>query len=115
LVWMLHVMFLIGLLWILSLVNLVFRDLQNIIGVVVMYLMIASPIGYTPEMVPQKMKLLLTLNPLAHFIVAYQDLVVFGRLPRVSTILVLTTMSIFTFLIGGFFFARAKRTLIDYV
>jgi hypothetical protein len=24
-------------------------------------------------------------------------------------------MSVFTFLIGGFFFARAKRTLIDYV
>ncbi len=82
LVWMLHVMFLIGLLWILSLVNLVFRDLQNIIGVVIMYLMIASPIGYTPEMVPQSMKMLLTLNPLAHFIVAYQDLIVFGRLPR---------------------------------
>ena len=66
-------------------------------------------------MVPQSMKILLTLNPLAHFIVAYQDLVVFGRLPRMSTIVVLTTMSAFTFLIGGFFFARAKRTLIDYV
>jgi homopolymeric O-antigen transport system permease protein len=114
-VWVLHVMFLIGLLWILSLVHLVFRDLQNIIGVLIMYLMIASPIGYTPEMVPQSMKMLLTLNPLAYFIVAYQDLVVFGRLPRLSTTLVLTTMSVVTFLIGGWFFARAKRTLIDYV
>jgi len=115
LVWALHIMFLIGLLWILSLVNLVFRDLQNIIGVVIMYLMIASPIAYTPEMVPQGMKMLLTLNPLAHFIIAYQDLIVFGRLPRLSTMLVLTTMSVLTFVIGGLFFARAKRTLIDYV
>lgn len=115
LVWTLHVLFLIGLLWILSLVNLVFRDLPNIIGVVIMYLMIASPIAYTPEMVPESMKMLLTLNPLAHFIVAYQDLIVFGRLPSLSTMLVVTSISILTFLVGGFFFARAKRTLIDYV
>src|SRR5262249_9566844 len=100
LVWALHIMFLIGLLWILLLVTLVFRDLQNIIGLVIMYLMIASPIGYTPEMVPESMNVLLTLNPLAHFIIAYQDLIVFGRLPRLSTMLVLTTMSVFTFLIG---------------
>lgn len=113
--WALHVMFLIGIIWILSLVNLVFRDLQNIIGVVVMYLMIASPIAYTPEMVPKGMELLLVLNPLAHFIVAYQDLIVFGRLPSLSLTLTITVMSLATFVIGGLFFARAKRTLVDYV
>lgn len=115
LVWMLQITFMVGLLWILSLVNLVFRDLQNMIGILLMYLMIASPIGYTPEMVPQGMKLLLTLNPLAHFIVAYQDLVVFGRLPSVARIAGLTIMSALTFVLGGYFFAQSKRTLLDYV
>ena len=66
-------------------------------------------------MVPESMKVLLTLNPLAHFIIAYQDLLVFGRLPSLSTMLIVTAMSILTFLMGGVFFARAKRTLIDYV
>ncbi len=114
-IWLLHIVFLVGLVWVLSLVNLVFRDLQNIMGIVTMYLMIASPIGYTPEMVPPSMKLLLTLNPLAHFIVAYQDIVVFGRLPGADQMVTLTVMSLTTFLVGGAFFARAKRTLIDYV
>jgi lipopolysaccharide transport system permease protein len=77
--------------------------------------MIASPIGYTQEMVPEGMKLILLLNPLAYFIVAYQDLIVFGRLPNLSLIITITTMSLLMFLVGGFFFARAKRTLIDYV
>jgi homopolymeric O-antigen transport system permease protein len=113
--WMFHIMFLIGVVWVLSLVNLVFRDLQNIVGIVVMYLMIASPIAYTPEMVPKSMTLLLTLNPLAHYIVAYQDLVVFGRLPTLAQMFTITTMSVSTFLVGGFFFVRAKRTFIDYV
>lgn len=114
-VWLLHIIFLIGVVWILSLVNLIFRDLQYIIGIITMYLMIASPIGYTPEMVPPSMTLLLTLNPLAHFIVAYQDLVVFGRVPELNQIVTIITMSFSTFLVGGLFFARAKRILIDYV
>lgn len=35
-------MFLVGLLWLLSLINIVFRDLQNFIGIILMFLMIAS-------------------------------------------------------------------------
>jgi lipopolysaccharide transport system permease protein len=114
-VWLLQLMFLTGILWILSLVNLVFRDLGNLIGILLMYLMIASPIGYTPQMVPAGMQMLLTLNPLAYFIVAYQNLIVFGRLPSPSLTITIIAMSLLTFAIGGFFFAHAKRTLIDYV
>lgn len=113
--WFLHVIFLVGVVWIISLVNLIFRDLQNLIGIITMYLMIASPIAYTPEMVPKSMRLLLTLNPLAHFIVAYQDIFVFGRMPSLDQMVTVTAMSLVTFLMGGLFFARAKRTLIDYV
>jgi lipopolysaccharide transport system permease protein len=114
-VWGLHILFLIGISWILSLINLVFRDLQNVIGLLITWLLIASPIAYTPEMVPPQLKLILLLNPLAYFIVAYQDTIVFGHIPDVGLWLALVGISITTFLIGGFFFAKAKATLIDHV
>lgn len=114
-VWALHLMALMGLIWILSLVNLVFRDLQNVIGLALMGLMIASPIAYTPEMVPPGLKLLVVLNPFAYFVTAYQRLVVLGQVPAAWEILVLVTISIGTFLVGGYFFIRAKSALIDYV
>lgn len=114
-IWLLHVMFLIGLLWLLSLINIVFRDLQNFIGIILMVLMIVSPIAYTPEMVPGAMKPLITFNPIAYYIIAYQDIVVFGRIPSLSSWIVLITMSVALFVGGGYFFARAKRGLIDYV
>lgn len=114
-IWLLHMMFLVGVLWFLSLINLIFRDLQNIINIVMMYLMIASPIAYTPEMVPNALKPLVVLNPLAHFILAYQDIVVFGRLPDLANMAAITILSLSAFVFGGMFFARAKGTLIDHV
>lgn len=114
-IWLLHVLFLIGVLWILSLINIVFRDLQNFIGVVLMLLMIASPIAYTPDMVPAAMKAIITLNPIAYYIIAYQDVVVFGKVPELKLWLSLISMSLLAFVGGGYFFVRAKRSLIDYV
>lgn len=114
-IWLLHIMFLVGLLWLLSLINIVFRDLQNFIGVILMFLMIASPIAYTPDMVPDALKPMITFNPIAYYIVAYQDIIVFGKVPSISTWLSITAMALVAFIGGGYFFARAKRGLIDYV
>lgn len=114
-IWGLHVLALIGLTWVLSLINLVFRDLQHLVGVALMSLMIASPIAYTSEMVPSSLKIVLLLNPFAYFVMAYQEVLVFGRLPIWWHWLVLGLMSGGLFVVGGAFFSRAKRVLIDYV
>jgi lipopolysaccharide transport system permease protein len=114
-IWTLHLLALTGLLWILSLVNLVFRDLPNLVNLLIMMLMILSPIAYTPEMVPQALKPILVLNPMAYFIVAYQSTVILGRLPSLTNILVVTVLSIGLFTVGGYFFARSKPVFIDYV
>jgi len=112
--WALQAAFLIGVLWFLSLITLILRDLQNLIGLIIMFLMIASPIAYTPEMVPAALKPLLIANPLAYFIVAYQDALVFGRLPSFANMAAILVMSVSMFVLGGLFFSRAKSTLIDY-
>lgn len=114
-IWGLHILALIGLTWVLSLVNLVFRDIQNLIGVALMGLMIASPIAYTPEMVPSHLRVILILNPFAYFVTAYQDVVIRGRLPEGWCWLMLVVMSVSVFVAGGFFFSRGKRVLLDYV
>lgn len=114
-IWVFHAMALIGITWILSLINLVFRDLQNVIGLLLMILMIASPIAYTPEMVPEQLKLILILNPFAYLVGAYQHVIVLGTLPPVGNIVFLVVFSLSVFLFGGWFFARAKPVMLDYV
>jgi len=115
LVWGLHVMGLIGLIWVLSLVNLVFRDLPNLVSLLLMVVMIISPIAYAPDMVPRELRFLILFNPFAYFVLAYQQVVIFGRLPDAGTSLVLVGLSLVLFALGGYFFGRAKRVFVDYV
>jgi lipopolysaccharide transport system permease protein len=114
-IWGLHLLLLIGITWILSLINVVFRDIRNLIGLVLMALMIISPIAYTPEMVPAQLKILLFLNPMAYYVSAYQSIMVLRQAPVWWDGLFIIFSSLTVFFLGSYFFGRAKRALIDYV
>jgi len=66
-------------------------------------------------MVPNSLRILLVFNPFAYYVIAYQDLLVLGQLPSRSTIAVIVVGSLGIFALGGWFFARSKAVLIDYV
>lgn len=114
-IWVANAAWLIGLNWILSLLNVIFRDLQNLVGAVLMVMLVASPIAYTPDMVPRALKPLLALNPFAYFVVAYQQVIMLGIWPSAAHLGVLLVMTVATFAGGSWFFARAKRVIVDYV
>lgn len=114
-VWMLNVIWLIGVNWLLSLLNVIFRDLQNLVTAVLMVMLVASPIAYTPDMVPTNLEPLLAVNPFAYFVVAYQQVIMLGIWPSFPHTAMLILMPIVTFLAGSWFFFRAKRVIIDYV
>lgn len=106
---------LIGVVWVLSLLNIVFRDLQNLVAAFLMILLIASPFAYTPSMVPDKLQWILVLNPFAYFVVAYQKLWVLGELPSLFESTALVVLGVGGFIFGGWIFPRIKRAFIDYV
>lgn len=114
-VWVLMVVALLGVVWTISLLNVVVRDLQHAIAVVLMMLLIASPIVYTPAMVPDSLRFWLYANPLAQFVLAYQEIWVLGEWPSVPRLTYLVAVSAGLFLVGGWAFAKGKRVLIDYV
>lgn len=108
---LLQTMFTVGLLWILSLIAFVIRDIQNVVGQIVMFLMVLSPIAYTMDMVPEAFRTLLWLNPAAWFIVSYQSVVVDGQVPAAPVLTALTLASVGMFVGGFFFFSRVKTLL----
>lgn len=113
-IWAFQVLALLGVTWVLSLVNIVLRDLTHLIGVLLILLLIASPIAYTTDAVPTSLKFILALNPLAYFILAYHAAVV-GEIPSALVTLGVVVFSIGSFAFGGWFFSRMKTTLIDHV
>lgn len=115
LIWLLLVLFLVGMNWFISLINIVLRDLQYLINPLLMVLMISSPIAYTPEMIPSPLRIIILLNPFAYYFSALQKVLVLGQVPDLSNWIIMLVLSLGAFGLGGWFFFRAKRVLIDYV
>lgn len=114
-VWAFQIIFLIGLGWILAAANVIFRDLQQVIGLVVLILMMISPIAYTIDMIPPSLQTILSLNPLYYFIISYQELAFFGRMPPTEVYLPMIVISVLTFVVGAWFFGRLKPAFSDHV
>ena len=106
---------LVGVNWVFSMLNVAFRDLQNLITVILMILLVASPFAYSPSQVAPAVRLIVYLNPFAYFVLAFQDLIMRGQLPDAWHTAVLLLMPTGTFLLGSWFFAKAKGVLLDYV
>jgi lipopolysaccharide transport system permease protein len=114
LIWLLLLLFVAGIVWVLSLANLLVKDIQHALGFVNMILLVASPIGYTLDLAPPELRIWLQLNPLAHYIDAIHQCVVYGRLPDARAWTILIGLSLTSFFAGYWVFQRAKRVLLDY-
>jgi lipopolysaccharide transport system permease protein len=114
LLWTLLVVFATGLGWILALVTLVLRDIQQSLGLVLMALLVLSPVAYTPEMVPRSLKLLIYLNPLSYFVLGFQTVICHGQWPEPIILLATLGLALGAFSLGFWFFRRAKFIFFDY-
>lgn len=113
--WISLLLFAIGISWILSLVSLIARDIQQILPLALMALMILSPFAYTPAMVPAGLKVILYANPLSYFVLCFQDMLTFGKLPDPLFFGLSLAIGGGTFLLGFAFFRKAKNVFFDYV
>lgn len=114
-IWVFQILFTLGLIWILSSVNVYARDLQSIIGVLILFLMMISPIAYTVDMIPEYLRPFLSLNPIYYLTVSNQNILMLGKLPPTSTFITLACFSLATFVLGYWFFKKMKRVFIDNV
>jgi lipopolysaccharide transport system permease protein len=114
LLWLFLLAFVIGLGWILSLVTIVVRDIQQVLGLLLMALFILSPVAYTPEMVPPALKAFLYLNPMSYFVMSFQAAICYGVWPEPGVILATAALGIGTFAVGFWFFLKAKFVFFDY-
>ena len=108
----LQLMFTIGLVWVLSILNLIIKDIQQSLSFITMLLMIMSPIAYTPAMVPSSLKLILYLNPFSYYVWSYQDLFVRGILSQ--NIVIATCISIISFTCGYGFYTKSKKVFYEF-
>ncbi|MCK4667737.1 ABC transporter permease [Candidatus Dependentiae bacterium] len=92
------ILFTLGFGFILSLLNGVFRDIGNILSVLITFLMFLTPVLYST---PTKglMAVITKYNPLFYLITVPRDIILFGESTNVLGFLISTIISIFVFVI----------------
>ena len=113
--WIILTIALYGIGLIFSLINLVVKDLQHSISLLIMVLTVLSPFAYTEDMVPGSLRFILAINPLTYFIKSFQDIIVWGHYPSLSNFLLSLTIAFFLILVGSIFFRKSKYAFFDYM
>lgn len=72
-----------GACFIISSANLFFRDLERLTTIVMTLMFYFTPIIYPESMVPDRLKHFLALNPLAHLMINWRNMFVYGRVDPV--------------------------------
>ena len=114
LVLLLQFMFLVGLVWILSALNVAMPDTSHFVGLATLMLIFLSPIGYTPEMVPETFRFVVTFNPVYYLIEMFRAVLVYNEWPSKVNLITYIAICLGSFITGCTFFRRFKSVLIDY-
>ncbi len=100
---------------IISALNVHFRDLQHIVGNLVTFLFFVTPIIYPLEQVPERLKKIVLLNPVAPLSIAYQDVFYYNKWINFQHIGMVFLCSIVLMIIGISVFEFYRDTFAEEV
>lgn len=100
---------LLGITFILSAIDLYFRDIENIMMFFINMLFYATPILYTPDIFPEKIGFVIYLNPMAHLINAYRDIFYYKAAPNLLSLAIVGIFSIITLIVGYLIFDKLQK------
>ena len=100
---------LLGIGFIVSSVTVYFRDLEHIIGVILMAAFYGTPIVYKLEQLPHTLQIIVQLNPMTHLINAYRDIFYYHQMPNMQILFILLGASVVLTVIGYFIFKKLQK------
>jgi homopolymeric O-antigen transport system permease protein len=103
----------LGLVLIVSAVNIYFRDLQHIIGHLLTAFQFLTPVFYPLSLVPESLRPWALMNPLAILVTAFQDVLYFNRVPNGLPLLGLLACACVLLSIGAAMFNRYKQAFAE--
>ena len=107
-------LFLLGLVWILSTMAVLLPDLLQIVSLITLMLIFLTPIGFTPDMVPSELMLIVDFNPLYYLIELFRYCLVYQEFPPLSLVVINVVMCLTSVFCGAWFFTSIKEVLVDY-
>lgn len=97
---------------VLSTLAVYFRDIIHLYGVFLMILMYLTPIFYPENIIPEKYKALIALNPMIYFVSYFRKILYTGEIPSLSLNLICLSISMTSLIVGSFIFKKFQNMFV---
>ncbi|SKA76643.1 ABC-2 type transport system permease protein [Caloramator quimbayensis] len=91
-----------------SCINVYFRDLEHILGIVLQAWYFLTPVLYRVDVLPKNLQFALKLNPMSALIISYRDVLYDGKFPNVMSLVYVFIFSIFLLIFSILIFNKLK-------
>lgn len=108
-----QVVFAIGLGITLGVLNVFFRDVGQLFGVVLQFWFWLTPIVYPVTILPESLRSLMDFNPMAGLVAGYQAILVNGQWPHWQSLWLVTVLSILLCALGIRLFRKRAGEMVD--
>jgi len=99
----------LGLLLMLSAINVYVRDIEYLVQFIVNLAFYATPIVYSISMIPEKFRWLLKLNPMTSLIEAYRSIFYYKTMPDITNLGIVGLVSFVILIIGYLVFRKLEK------
>ena len=99
----------IGIVLIVSALTVYFRDLEHILGIIIMAWQFLTPVMYPESFVPSQYQAILYLNPMTPIIISFRDVLYYGKMPVVENLVYAFLWSLIIFICGFLLFGKLQQ------
>jgi len=99
----------------LSAVTVYFRDITYLYGLFLTALTYFTPLFYPINIIPEKFRIVISLNPMYHYVEAFRSVVLYESFPSLWSNIVCLSMGIVSLTIGLYVFYKKQDKFILYM
>ena len=99
----------IGIVLIVSALTVYFRDLEHILGIIIMAWQFLTPVMYPESFVPSQYQAILYLNLMTPIIISFRDVLYYGKMPVVENLVYAFLWSLIIFICGFLLFGKLQK------
>lgn len=114
-IFLIQLLLIIGIAFFLSATNVFFRDIENAVSVALSMWMYLTPIVYSPQLIPENLRLYFNLNPMTGIINAYRVTILYGTAPEWGWFFYSITFSVVIFISGLVYFKQRAKYFADII
>ena len=92
-----------------------FKDLKEIIPIIIQLWFWVTPIIYMKSMIENKYPLLLIYNPFYYFAEIYQNIFLYAKAPTMHSLLIITIESLAILILAGYLYKKMVPTIKDII